>query len=228
MDILLNRIIEGQVLAYPDITDGLVVNTMAGYPMQFFKYPNFTINGDVVEFGDTYYTNGVVHNLAQVPDPLVPWLYKTNYEILLEVNNQRNGDLSEFIALVNASQLKDRLMMDDYSKPITLFVPTNDAMSTIMIEEDHMITNVSSLSYTQLLNHVVEGNFVIRDWLRVPTGTMVSDTELHLKSEAGNVLQVEMIRDERVKINGIVNVIKKDVFSYFGVLQIIDLPLFTS
>ena len=212
-------------MAYSNITDGLIVYTMAGYPVEFFKYPNFTINGDVVEVGDIHYTNGIAHNLAHVPDPLVPWLYKSNYDVLLEVNMQQNGNLSHFIALINASALKDRLMMEDSTKPITLFVPTNEAMATIVVDDSDNISNVSSSSYQLLLNHVVQGNFVIRDWLRIPTGKKVSETELQLTTDAGNVLEVVLIAGERVRINGMVNIMKEDVFSFYGVLQIIDLPL---
>ena len=98
LNALLNRIIKGQALSYSNITDGLIVNTMAGYPMTFLKYPNFTINGDVVKAGDICCTNGIVHLLENVPDPHVPWMYKNNYDILLEVNIQQNGNLSHFIA----------------------------------------------------------------------------------------------------------------------------------
>ena len=218
-------IIEGQILAYTDIQDGLVVNTMAGYPMKFLKYPNFTINGNVVLIGDIRCTNGIVQNVDTVPDPLVPWMYKTNYDVLLEVNSQQDGNLSDFIALVNASELKERLMLEDSSRPITLFVPTNEAMSTIVVQGNDMIANVSSPSYQLLLNHVVQGNFVRRDWLIIPTGTKVNETELHLTTDAGNILEVVLMADEMVRINGVVNIIKEDVFSFYGVLQIIDLPL---
>ena len=100
LTIFLNMIIEGQILAYTDIQDGLVVNTMAGYPMKFLKYPNFTINGNVVLIGDIRCTNGIVQNVDTVPDPLVPWMYKTNYDVLLEVNSQQDGNLSDFIASI--------------------------------------------------------------------------------------------------------------------------------
>ena len=218
-------IIEGQILAYTDIQDGLVVNTMAGYPMKFLKYPNFTINGNVVLIGDIRCTNGIAQIVDSVPDPLVPWMYKTIYEVLLEVNNQQGGNLSDFIALVNASELKERLMLEDSSRPITLFVPTNEAMSTIVVQGSDMIANVSSPSYQLLLNHVVQGNFVRRDWFRIPTGTKVNETELHLTTEAGNILEVVLMADEMARINGVVNIIKEDVFSFYGVLHIIDLPL---
>ena len=200
---------------------------MAGYPVEFFKHPNFTINADVVKAGDIRCTNGIIHDVESVPDPLVPWMYKSNYDILLEVNIQQNGNLSDFIAQVNASALKDRLMMEDDNTPITLFVPTNDAMSTIVPDDSDNISNVSSSSYQLLLNHVVQGNFVIRDWLRIPTGKKVSETELELTTDAGNVLKVVVVAGERVRINGVVNVMKADVFSFYGVLQIIDLPLIT-
>ena len=164
--------------------------------MEFFKHPNFTINADVVKAGDIRCTNGIIHDVESVPDPLVPWMYKSNYDVLLEVNIQQNGNLSDFIALVNASALKDRLMLEDSSKPITLFVPTNDAMSTIVLDDSDNISNVSSSSYQLLLNHIVQGNFVIRDWLRIPTGNKISKTELELTTDAGNVLEVVMIAGE--------------------------------
>lgn len=225
LNILLNCIIEGQALTYANITDGLVVKTMAGYPMKFIKKPNFTINENVVIFGDTHYTNGVSHHLATVPDPLIPWMKKTNYDILLEVNEQRNGDLSTFIALVNMSDLKNILMLDDDSKPITVFVPTNEALSTIVVNVDDLIRNTSSYSYQLLWNHFVEGNFVINMWWRTPTGTNFTKTEHQLTTKVGNILDIEVIGDNSTHVNSVVSVIQQDVFSFYGILQIIDLPL---
>ena len=225
MSILLNRIIEGQALTYANITDGLVVNTMAGYPVEFFKEPNFTINGYVVNSGNNLYTNGISHHLESVPDLLVPWMYKTNYEILLQVNEQRDGDLSNFIALVNASDLKDMLMMDDDSKPMTVFIPTNEALSTVVVNSDDLINNTSSFSYQLLWNHVVDGNFVISTFWRIATGKNFNKTEHQVTTNVGNILDIEVIGDESTHVNGVVSVIQQDVFSFYGVLQIIDLPL---
>jgi uncharacterized surface protein with fasciclin (FAS1) repeats len=219
----MHRIIEGQVLTYADITDGLVVQSMAGYPVTFFKQPNFTIDGTEVLKRDITYTNAVEQELVHVPHSLVPWMYRTDYDVLLEVNEQRGGDLTDFIALLNSSNLTELLTMAVGDRPITVFIPTNEALSTIVTGDT---LDTDSRTYQLLLNHLVVGNFVINSWLRIPTGKRISDTELQLTTQAGNVLNV-LVGDKDVTINGNIRIIQKDVLSFTGVLHIIDLPLVT-
>ena len=60
-----------------------MVKSMAGYPVTFFKEPNFTINGMEVLKCDITYTIAVEHELAHVPHPLVPWKYRTDFDVIL-------------------------------------------------------------------------------------------------------------------------------------------------
>ena len=219
----MHRIIEGKLLTSANITDGLVVQSMAGYPVTFFKQPNFTIDGIEVLKRDITFTNAVEQELAHVPYSLVPWMYRTDYDILLEVNEQRGGDLSDFIALLNSSNLTEQLTMEVSDQPITVFVPTNEALSTIVTGDT---LDTDSWTHQLLLNHLVVGNFVTTSWLRNPTGKNISDTELQLTTQAGNVLDV-LVGDKNVTINGTIRIIQKDVLSFTGVLHIIDLPLVT-
>lgn len=75
-------------------------------------------------------------------------------------------------------------MLEEESKPTILFVPNNNSMATILVEDGDMIGNVSWLSYQLILNHVVEGNFVTSDGLKIPTGTKDSNITLYLTAEA--------------------------------------------
>ena len=150
-------------------------------------------------------------------------MYRTDYDILLEVNEQRGGDLSDFIALLNSSNLTEQLTMEVSDQPITVFVPTNEALSTIVTGDT---LDTDSWTHQLLLNHLVVGNFVTTSWLRNPTGKNISDTELQLTTQAGNVLDV-LVGDKNVTINGTIRIIQKDVLSFTGVLHIIDLPLVT-
>ena len=210
-------------MTYADITDGLVVQSMAGYPVTFFKQPNFTIDGMEVLKRDITYTNAVEQELAHVPNSLVPWMYRTDFDVLLEVNAQRGGDLSEFIALLKSSNLTEQMKMEVGDRPITVFVPTNDALSTIVTSDTF---DAASSAHQLLLNHLVVGNFVTNSWLRIPTGNKISDTKLQLTTQAGNTLDV-LVGDENVTINDSVRIIQKDVLSFTGVLHIIDSPLVT-
>jgi len=217
---LLNRIIEGRAWSYADITEGLVLQSMAGYPVVFHKYPNFTVNGGEIAGANIFYSNGVEHELTHVPSALVPWMYKTNYQMLLEVNEQRNGDLSDFVALVNVSDLKETLMLEDHDKPITAFVPTNAALAAINVSASAS----SSVSHALLLNHLIDGNLVLNSWQKTGIGTVVSDSELMVITKAGHPLTVEIVKGV-MTLNGTAHIIQEDLFSFFGVLHVIDFPL---
>jgi hypothetical protein len=85
-------------------------------------------------------------------------MYKTNNEMLLDTNIKRNGDLCDFIHFVDASDVLKERLQDEAAPPTTLFVPTNDALSGIMVGEDVFGDSASSGTLV-LLNHVVDGNF---------------------------------------------------------------------
>jgi hypothetical protein len=135
--------IEEQALAYSDIKDGLIVYTMTEYPMKFFKHPNslsMTLWSRLMMIAIQM---ELFTHFFHAPDPLVPWLYKSDYDTLLKTNKQQNGDLLDFITFINITELKERLMLQEESKPTTWFVPTNNSMSTILVEDGDMNGNVS-------------------------------------------------------------------------------------
>jgi uncharacterized surface protein with fasciclin (FAS1) repeats len=204
--------------------DGMVLTSMAGYPLTIqldpFRVNNASISSKHEE-RNLILKNGVQHNFAEYPDPIVPWIGKSMLFLLLETNNQRNGDLSSFIALIDASpDLKGQL--EDLTGAVaatTLFVPTNDALSTL---DESLLADPTFLEQF-LLNHMVSGNFARSCWRSIPTGIVMSDTELRLESQAGHVLQLDI--GSVVTINGTSKIIKEDLFSQQGIIQVIDKPL---
>jgi hypothetical protein len=228
MNTMISRIIERQVLTSKDFTDGLIVKSMAGYPIEFHEVDGANLTADGAPFGtmDTRYLNGVVHNMASVPVPFVPWFDKTNYDILLEANARRNGDLSDFLRIVDSSDVVRARLQDENGQPITLFVPTNEALSRLISTENIFDTSATeSSARLLLLNYMVDGNFVTNAWWRTPTGVKVSETELLLSTESGKEVTVEFHDNGDIILDGSVKIIEKDLFSYYGVLQIIDAPL---
>jgi uncharacterized surface protein with fasciclin (FAS1) repeats len=164
-----------------------------------------------------------VHTSYQFPKPLVPWLGKSVYDVLVETNQERNLDLSTFIAMIDRyPDLKGQLQKDRALEGLTLFVPTNNAMTTVY-SDLAVADDPTFLLQDFLLNHLVSGNFVRRCWQIIPTGTYISDTELSLETQAGQILSLEI--NDVVIINGDVTIIQEDVLSLEGVIQVIDKPL---
>jgi uncharacterized surface protein with fasciclin (FAS1) repeats len=211
-----------------DMYDGMILTSLAGYSLNIqldpFRVNNFTIHW---RERDRCFRNGVIHHLQNIPNPLAPWFAKSNYDVLLETNKQRNGDLSNFIAMVNASSdLKFKLQAGP--GPTTVFVPNNEALATLLdldtkatLESGVIIQ--SSWLYQLMLNHLVTGNFAISAWNTIPAGTKVSDSEVTFVTQAGQVLELK-IRD-RVTINGECVIVQEDIFSEYGIIHVIDKPL---
>ena len=72
-----------------------------------------------------------------------------------------------------------------------------------------------------VLNHVVDGNFAKSCWSTTSIGSVISSTELRLKSQSGQDLNLTM-NDKNVIINGDARIIQEDIFSEDGIIQIID------
>ena len=128
-----NLIIEGYTLGLDDIYDGLSLPSRAGTLRTFtVNTTGYFLDGDIpFAPNDTNYhfTNGFLHNLDEFPYRLIKWIGKSNYDILLETNENENGTLSVFVSLVEASGLKELLQTGP--GPVTLFVPTNNALATL-------------------------------------------------------------------------------------------------
>ena len=218
-----NLAVEGQVLDLGHIDNGMVVTSMAGYPLtlQLNPFCMNNINISLTSY-NMYYKNGVVHTLLEYPRPLAPWVGKTMYDVLLETNSKRKGDLSDFIAIIDTLPEVFVLMQDNSVTATALFVPTNDAIALSNLTwmkrgQEYNITMIQQL----VLNHIVSGNFVRSCWWTIPVGTQLSDNLLRLESGTGQSLDL-LIQNDSVIINGNVTIIQQDIFAENGVIQIID------
>ena len=89
-----------------------------------------------------------------------------------------------FIALLNASHIPQKLMRQDHDKPTTVFFLTDEAM---MILNAFGSSNVPSDQFR--FNHQVDCNFARNACLQLAEiGTLISGTELVLQTQDGNPL----------------------------------------
>ena len=104
LDIMKSFAIQDQVIQLEDMYDGLVLTSMAGYPLKIQLDPlrmnKITIRS--IPPQESHYKNGIIHILSDYPSPLVPWMGKTLYDILQESNDLHGGGLSGFIAMIEA------------------------------------------------------------------------------------------------------------------------------
>lgn len=201
--------------------DGIVLTSMAGHPLTIQLDP-FRVNNVTIVEQNLYYKNGIVHNFLHYPVPIVPWIGKSMIDVLLETNNLRMGDLTSFIALIDAMPDLKLQLQGVGSSPTTLFVPINSALSMLDSELiDQGGQEGSNTTLEQLvLNHVVNGNFVKSLWLSIPTGIVINSTALELQSCSGHLLALSI--KENVIINGEAMIIQEDIFSEGGIVHIID------
>ena len=158
------------------------------------------------------------HDLVQV----AVLLDQALYDILQESNDLHGGGLSGFIAMIEAMPaLFGKLNATSFDAS-TLFVPTNEALAILdptLLEE---IQGELNPTIQQLVwNHVVDGNFARSCWSTTSIGSVISSTELMLKSQIGQELHLTM-NGMDVIINGDARIIQEDIFSEDGTIQIID------
>ena len=218
-----------------DLYDGMVLKSRAGTQV------NVSIKGGDISFDgvpldkverNLHYANGYLHNLADFPFTFASWFGKSNYDILLQTNEERDGDLSRFIELIDASDLTVR--MHEGLGLMTVFCFTNQALSEFenVPGQEHTfdydgigLIEASSDLHQILLNHFLAFNFARKVWQRFPIGTKVSDTELRVVTLAGQVMDLVIEPGKSVIINGQSKILQEDIFSVQGVLHIIDKPL---
>ena len=230
-------IIEDEELSLGDFYDGMVLKSRSGDQVNVsIKDGNFFFNGVPLHNVERnlHYANGYLHKLAEFPYTFVSWFGKSNYDILLQTNEERGGDLSRFIELIDASDLKIRMSREGLG-PMTVFCFTNQALSefenvpgqghTFDYDETLGLIEASSDLHQILLNHVLEFNFVRKVWQRFPIGTKVSDMELRVLTLAGRVVDLVIEPGKPVIINGQSKIIQEDILSLQGVVHIIDKPL---
>lgn len=231
LNILEGYLVEGQVLTVEDMHDGMILTSVSGYPLTIHLDPLRLNNATLSTIQQEFCRNGVIHRLTHYTYPLMPWLEKSTYDVLLETNRLRKGDLSNFIALLNAStEWKIQLEQGPEGNcGTTLFVPTNEALGGTLALGT-FLANASSAITTQrfLEHHFVNGiNFAVRSWWKtVPTANQVSANELRLETQAGGpMLKLQIDSDDVVTINGIATIVQPDLFSRYGVMHVIDVPL---
>jgi uncharacterized surface protein with fasciclin (FAS1) repeats len=210
--VLESRVVEGHVLLLDDMHDGMVLTSVAGYPLTIQRDP-FRVNNARMSLPQTNsrYKNGVVHFALEYSNPPVPWISKSLFDVLVETNNLRNGDLSKFIALIDATpDIKNQLQEGRKGEATTLFCPTNAALLSTFEPDNN----------TQFLqHHIVSGNFAKRCWW-----TTTCETEPRLESQAGSFLEINVTTDV-VTIHDDVSIIQEDIFFNYGVLHVVDKSL---
>ena len=195
-----------------DLFDGLFLTSMARYPLEFNLNPTRVNDVTIVE-STQYYRNGVMIFISGFPRPYIPWVEKSLYEILIEANIRRGGDLSTFISIVNNTVDFKKELQADGTGAITLFAPSNENLSTSM-------GNLTIF----LNNHIAVGNVATRAWKTIPTGIILNDTHLSLETFGGTTLVLAMTQPN-ITINGDATIIESDLFSEFGIVHIIDKPI---
>jgi uncharacterized surface protein with fasciclin (FAS1) repeats len=210
----------------------MYLSSRAGIPLQF------EVNeSDIRIFNSVYidtlernmiFMNGILHNMVDFPANFPYWRGKSTYEIMLETNDQRHGDLSSFIDLIDASvDLKNKMLL--LPGMYSVFCFTNEALSGLSLFDKGNSSGVidpSSDLHEALLNHFVSGVFARNVWKELLIGTNTSDTELEeVVTLGGQSLNLVIEPGKHVIINGQYTVIVDDIFSVNGVLHVIDKPL---
>jgi uncharacterized surface protein with fasciclin (FAS1) repeats len=213
--------VEGQVLEVKDMHDGMVLTSVSGYPISIQLEPYFQMNKNKMSTTqrNVHYLNGVIHSFLRYPVPVVQWIGKSMFDVLLETNILLNDDITGFMELIDASpDVKNLLLKRGDMNGKTLFIPTNAALATL----DSVAFDPTAVTKF-LLNHIIAGNFSRRVWQLRQKSANASNMELRLPSEGELELVLEINPD--VIINGGAKVIQGDIFSEDGVVHIIDQPL---
>ena len=196
---------------------------------------SFLANGRVLFKGDKQHTNGVLHSIYT----LLPrsWNGKSLWDILIEANDQRGGDLSILLSILNhtSSSSSSRLesTLTRYGGgPTTLFAPTDTAFATAtnlsaLSIQNAMDNGIGSSSPLRVLleNHVVSVNFIAYDWrLNLAECCAVAPEELVLTTWQENQLHLRVGGDRRTTtLNyGAATTVQNGLLSEYGVVQIID------
>jgi uncharacterized surface protein with fasciclin (FAS1) repeats len=230
LDVIRGYVVEGRELAPEDLYDGLVLTSVSGYPL-YIQMDPFRVNNNTMEAVgvDNEFKNGFIYFSFTYPNPFAPWIGKSLFDVLGETNSVLNGDLSRFIALFVASpQVKEKIELRKGStKATTMFVPTNNALATLL-DADQMSRLETNATLQQLLltNHLVDGNFATLCWWITIPGYTASSTELQLETQAGQVLDFYVSKTTGViTINGDATIIHQEAFGEQGIVHVIDKPL---
>ena len=227
MDWFQSMVVEGAIITLEDLYAGMVMTSLSGYPLKIQFNPLRAKNVSfIIESSNQLYKNGIVHFLSEYPNPLVPWIGKSLFDVLVETSEKRDDDLSDIIDLIQKApdDIKNLIQLVDAgaTSETTLFAPTNAAMAKMNLTM--LSLNETSLS-TFLEHHIVSSNFARRFWRFMPiSANATSDSGLAMTTRGGQVLDVD-IDDVTVTINGNVTIVRGDIFSQQGLLHVIDNPL---
>ena len=188
-------------------------NTFRGVPLF-----NDTINVQTL--------NGVVHATQELV--LASWSNKSLVEIVGQLSEERGGDLSVFLRLLNAtdpnSPLRAALESTD-GGPQTLVVPTDQAWlrlfpQSAILRLESMGANGSVGSLMQ--NHVlVNVNVVCSAWAETTSNFHISPNEASVLTWSGN--EVRIVREmSGAVLNGVSRIVVQDRFGESGVVQVVD------
>ena len=187
VDALEGLTVRGQAIALHDMYDGMVLTTMAGYPLTIQLNP-FRVNNSSMSMieRDLHFKNGIIQKFEDYPEPIVPWIGKSLLDVLVETSKHCKGDLSGFIALIEGIPslfAKLQLQQEGTTAATTLFVPAYDALAsfdpTLMaVRQQGQDFNPTILQLLQ--NHFVSGNFASQCWWTIPTGIRINDAELKM------------------------------------------------
>jgi len=179
-----------------------------------------------VQVPDIPVSNGVIHTLFDFYYP--PWFNRTIYEVLVATNATRGGDLSILLSLLDTSSTLRAIVQERGGGPLSLFAPINSAFSGLSSGlVDAAIANGledNSTLFMLIKNHFASANYVskFQAWKRIPEGTKVGTDQIVLQSKSNSLLTVTFVNNETTTINDIAKVLEFDLFSEFGIVQIID------
>jgi transforming growth factor-beta-induced protein len=206
-DIVGYHAIPGSAIAAADISDGQTASTVEGTDLSFraFADGSVRVNGVPVTTTDIQARNGVIH--------LIDGVLLGSLNIVQRASVE--PALSTLVAAVEAADANVANTLTDEGNEYTVFAPTNDAFSTLEVDD---VTGNTDLVTDLLLHHVVAGS--------VPASSITNgQTATSLEGGEGNTtdpnLTFAVASDGSVSVNG-VPVSTVDIQTANGVVHVID------
>lgn len=198
LDLLLkHHVVAGKVMA-ADLSDGQMVETLAGTKLEVNIANGVVTVGDVkVTTADVEASNGVIHIVEEV---IVPTNALTIAQLAIS-----ESDFSTLVAALTKANLVTPFTIAD--NEYTVFAPTNDAFEAAGIDLDA----VSEEDLQRILMHHVVSTKVL--------STALSNGQM-VETLAGTKIEV-MIADGGVMINE-ASVLLADVEGINGVIHVVD------
>ena len=174
--------------------------------------------------------NGVVHAVSQLMEPT--WFNKSLVEIVGQLSEERGGDLSVFLRLLNATSSSSlwRASLESHrGGPQTLVVPTNDAWLRLfsLSAIERIVSTGANGSVADLgslmQNHVFVGvNVVCSAWAATTSEFQTSPNGVSVLTWSGNEVRIVREMSGVVLLNGVSQIVVEDQFSDYGVVHLVD------